>query len=179
MTNQESAPTKSFEYKVDMEKFDDPDFNPFETKSKVANDKMEDTSPVQLEKSKKGIFKNFNPLLTTNSEEPEVETNTEKSAPNFNMSADSGKINPKIFFKIFISFFQSNFTRHLSTKILLATRITIRIWTKLLTRMTQLLEQKQNSPRLATFFSFSLFFKSFSSRTLSKMKKADQNWLRI
>ena len=61
MTNQESAPTKS----VDMEKFDDPDFNPFETKSKVANDKMEDTSPVQLEKSKKGIFKNFNPLLTT------------------------------------------------------------------------------------------------------------------
>ena len=56
--NQEE-PTKSFEYKMDLEKFEDPDFNPFETKSKVANDKMEDTSPVQLEKSKKGIFQQF------------------------------------------------------------------------------------------------------------------------
>ena len=44
---------------MDLEKFEDPDFNPFETKSKVANDKMEDTSPVQLEKSKKGIFQQF------------------------------------------------------------------------------------------------------------------------
>ena len=44
-----------------MDKFDDPNFNPFETKSKVAMDsttteKLEDTSPVQLDKTqtKKG-----------------------------------------------------------------------------------------------------------------------------
>ena len=44
-----------------MDKFDDPNFNPFETKTKVAMDsttteKLEDTSPVQLDKTqtKKG-----------------------------------------------------------------------------------------------------------------------------
>ena len=44
---QSSSPTKSKE-----DQLDDPDFNPFETKSKVVNDRMEEEDP------------NFNPFAT-------------------------------------------------------------------------------------------------------------------
>ena len=55
LENKQPAPS------VVPDKFDDPNFNPFETKSKVAIDsteKLEDTSPVQLDKTKtkKGIY---------------------------------------------------------------------------------------------------------------------------
>ena len=49
---QSSSPTKSKVANNFEDQLDDPDFNPFETKSKVVNDRMEEEDP------------NFNPFAT-------------------------------------------------------------------------------------------------------------------
>ena len=98
--NQDEPLAKPKPSGYDFDKFDDSNFNPFETKTKVKNEeeKLEDTSPIQLDKTqtKKGkIIENkeltlLTMLLTENVSSPET---NDKIVPNLNMSAESGNYN--------------------------------------------------------------------------------------